>query len=39
VKINPFGNLLLTVNALFALDRRHGLESAVTPFVGLDYSF
>jgi len=39
VKINPFANLLLTVNVLFALDRRHGLESAVTPFVGLDYSF
>jgi len=39
VKINPLGNLLVTVNALFALDRRHGLESAVTPFVGLDYSF
>ena len=39
VKINPLGNLLVTLNALFALDRRHGLESAVTPFVGLDYSF
>jgi len=39
VKINPVGNLLVTVNALFALDRRHGLETPVTPFVGLDYSF
>ena len=39
VKINPLGNLLVTVNALFALDRRHGLQSSVTPFLGIDYSF
>jgi len=39
VKINPFGTLLVTVNALFALERRQGLESPVTPFLGIDYSF
>jgi hypothetical protein len=39
VKVNPFGNLLVTANALFSLTRHHGLQSAVAPFVGIDYTF
>jgi hypothetical protein len=38
VKINPFGNLLLTVNGLFSLNR-NGLQTRFAPLVGLDYSF
>jgi len=37
-KVNPFGNLLLTVNGLFALNKK-GLQDSFTPVVGLDYSF
>ncbi len=37
-KVNPFGNLLLTVNGLFPLNK-NGLRDDFTPLVGLDYSF
>jgi hypothetical protein len=37
-KINPVGNLLLTVNGLFPLNK-NGLRDDFTPLVGLDYSF
>ena len=37
-KVNPVGNLLLTVNGLFSINKR-GLHDAFTPLVGLDYSF
>jgi hypothetical protein len=38
LKINPVGNLLLTLNGLIALDNK-GLRDKFTPLVGLDYSF
>ena len=38
LKINPVGNLLLTLNGLFALDNK-GLRDKFTPLIGLDYSF
>jgi hypothetical protein len=38
LKFNPFGNLLLTVNGLFSLNRQ-GLQSRFTPLVGIEYSF
>jgi len=38
LKINPFGNLLVTVNGLFTLDHK-GLQDKFTPLVGIDYSF
>jgi hypothetical protein len=38
LKINPFGNLLVTINGLFKLDNK-GLQDKFTPLVGLDYSF
>jgi hypothetical protein len=38
LKFNPFGNLLLTVNGLFSLNRE-GLQSRFTPLVGIEYSF
>ncbi len=38
VKLNPFGNFLLTVNALVPINRE-GLQSRVVPLVGLEYSF
>ena len=38
LKINPVGNLLLTVNGLFSLTNR-GLQAKFAPLVGLDYSF
>jgi hypothetical protein len=38
LKVNPFGNLLLTLNGLIALDNK-GLQDKFTPLVGLDYSF
>jgi hypothetical protein len=38
VKINPVGNLLLTVNGLFSISKQ-GLQDKFTPLVGLDYSF
>jgi len=37
-KINPVGNLLITVNGLFNLNNR-GLQARFSPLVGLDYSF
>ena len=38
LKINPFGNFLLTVNGLFRLNRE-GLQDDFAPLVGVDYSF
>ncbi|MEO8216775.1 MAG: transporter [Acidobacteriota bacterium] len=38
VKFNPFGNILITVNGLFALNNK-GLQSDFSPLIGLDYSF
>jgi len=38
IKINPVGNLLLTVNGLFSISK-DGLQDKFTPLVGLDYSF
>ncbi len=37
-KVNPVGNLLLTFNGLFPLDKK-GLQDRFTPLVGVDYSF
>lgn len=37
-KINPVGNLLITINGLFNLNNR-GLQARFSPLVGLDYSF
>jgi hypothetical protein len=37
-KINPFGNLLVTVNGLFPITKK-GLQDKFTPVVGLDYAF
>lgn len=37
-KVNPVGNLLLTVNGLFSISKK-GLRDDFTPLVGLDYSF
>ena len=37
-KVNPVGNLLLTVNGLFSLNK-NGLRDDFTPLIGLDYSF
>lgn len=37
-KINPIGNLLVTVNGLIAIGNK-GLQDRFTPLVGLDYSF
>jgi hypothetical protein len=38
LKINPVGNLLITVNGLFSINNE-GLRDRFTPLVGLDYSF
>jgi len=38
IKINPFGNFLLTVNGLFSLNRK-GLQDDFAPLVAVDYSF
>lgn len=38
LKINPFGNFLLTVNGLFRLNRE-GLQDDFAPLVGVDWSF
>ena len=38
VKINPFGNFLLTLNGLFSLSD-NGLQDDFAPLVGFDYSF
>jgi hypothetical protein len=37
-KVNPFGNLLVTVNGLFSLTKK-GLQDKFTPLVGFDYAF
>lgn len=38
LKINPFGNFLLTINGLFSLNQK-GLQDRFSPLVGVDYSF
>jgi Putative MetA-pathway of phenol degradation len=38
MKINPFANLLVTLNTLFSL-KREGLQTRIAPLVGVDYSF
>ncbi len=38
LKMNPFGNFLLTLNGLFPLNSE-GLQDGFTPLVGIDYSF
>ena len=38
VKINPFGNFLLTLNGLFPMNSE-GLQDGFTPLIGIDYSF
>ena len=38
LKVNPYANLLVTLNALFSL-KREGLQTRIAPLVGLDYSF
>ncbi len=37
-KINPIGNLLVTLNALFSITKE-GLQDKVTPMVAIDYAF
>ena len=37
-KINPFGNLLVTVNGLFSITKK-GLQDKFTPVVAIDYAF
>jgi hypothetical protein len=38
LKINPFGNLLVTLNGLYPLTNK-GLQDKFTPLIGIDYSF
>ena len=38
LKINPVGNILVTLNGLFPLTNR-GLQDKFTPLIGIDYSF
>lgn len=38
VKFNPVGNLLLTLNGLFAVNKQ-SLVDTFTPLIGVDYSF
>ena len=38
VKINPFGNFLVTINGLFSLTEE-GLQDDFAPLIGVDYSF
>jgi hypothetical protein len=37
-KINPFGNLLVTINGLFSITKK-GLQDKFTPMVAFDYAF
>jgi hypothetical protein len=37
-RINPVGNLLLTVNGLFSISKK-GLRDDFTPLVAIDYAF
>jgi len=38
LKVNPFGNMLVTANVLFPL-MKHGLTDNLTWMAGIDYSF
>lgn len=38
LKVNPFANLLISLNALFSL-KREGLQTRIAPLLGVDYSF
>ncbi len=38
LKVNPIGNVLVTLNALFSLNRE-GLQDKFSPLVGLGYTF
>ena len=38
LKVNPFGNMLVTANVLFPLTK-HGLTDNLTWMAGVDYSF
>lgn len=38
VKINPWGNMLLSAHVLFPLNNQ-GLKSGITPVIGFEYSF
>ena len=37
-KVNPVGNLLITANVLFSLNRK-GLQDSLSPLFAIDYSF
>jgi hypothetical protein len=37
-KINPVGNILITVNGLFSIGKK-GLQDRFTPVIGFDYAF
>jgi outer membrane putative beta-barrel porin/alpha-amylase len=38
-KLNPFGRLLLSFNALFPLTKNNGLQDDFTPVFAIDYNF
>jgi outer membrane putative beta-barrel porin/alpha-amylase len=39
VKLNPWGNLLVSAHVLFPLTTNSGLKSGVSPVIGFEYSF
>jgi hypothetical protein len=39
VKVNPWGNLLISAHLLFPLTSSSGLKSGVSPVLGFEYSF
>jgi hypothetical protein len=39
VKVNPWGNLLVSAHVLFPLTTNSGLKSGVSPVIGFEYSF
>jgi outer membrane putative beta-barrel porin/alpha-amylase len=39
VKLNPWGNLLISAHVLFPLTSSSGLKSGVSPVLGFEYSF
>jgi hypothetical protein len=39
VKLNPWGNLLISAHVLFPLTGKSGLKSGVSPVIGFEYSF
>ena len=39
VKLNPWGNLLVSAHVLFPLTSKSGLKSGVSPVIGFEYSF